>query len=337
MTTQAFSKRLGVLTPEQFQAALSRFELGDFVKAEPVSQGLFGQNVFVTSTKGEYVLRGAPHYPWQFPKEQFGATLLHEKTQVPVAYPYLLDALADIFGWSYLLMPRKAGVSATDSCLTQTERLSVARALGQNLAAMHALTWPESGTYDLASNTIASFAEGFTAWFLADVRRLLCAAEKNGGTGREDSVWIVKMLREKESALAAEFEPCFVMNDYNPNNVVVQRRQGEWRVSGLFDLMEYYFGNGEADLMRLTAVYLAEGGTLGARLARAFITAYLEQRPASADFEERFELFMLRDRLIVWQYGTRPEVKWFSKGETFRHYAEPYLKSHSLLGPSQIP
>src|SRR5215216_5853473 len=117
-TGQVYSQRLGVLTPHQFQAALARFELGDFVEATPVSGGLFGQNVFVTSTQGHYVLRGMPHYPWQFPKERFGAALLHERTQVPVAYPYLLDASTDIFGWSYLLMPRLQGIRPADNQLT---------------------------------------------------------------------------------------------------------------------------------------------------------------------------------------------------------------------------
>jgi hypothetical protein len=71
-TGRVYSQRLGALTPQQFQAALTRFGLGTFVEATPVSQGLFGQNVFVQSSQGAYVLRGAPHYPWQFPKERFG-------------------------------------------------------------------------------------------------------------------------------------------------------------------------------------------------------------------------------------------------------------------------
>jgi len=169
----AYSQRLGVLAPDQFQAALARFELGDFVEATPVSGGLFGQNVFVTSTQGQYVLRGMPHYPWQFPKERFGAALLHERTQVPVAYPYLLDTSTDIFGWNYLLMPRMPGVAPADDQLTDADQVGIARALGRNLAQMHGLTWPFAGEYDLTSNTIQPFGEGYRQWLSADVRRWL--------------------------------------------------------------------------------------------------------------------------------------------------------------------
>lgn len=69
--------RLGTLTSDQLQRALDRFGLGRLLSAAPVPFGLFGQNVFVTSSAGDYVLRGCPHYDWQFPSEQFFARLLH--------------------------------------------------------------------------------------------------------------------------------------------------------------------------------------------------------------------------------------------------------------------
>ncbi len=91
-----YSKRLGVIADEQFQAALARFDLGEFLSAAPIPFGNFGQNVFVTSTKGEYVLRGMPHFPWQFPTEQFYTNLLHERTHVPVPWPCMIDPVAKL-------------------------------------------------------------------------------------------------------------------------------------------------------------------------------------------------------------------------------------------------
>jgi hygromycin-B 7''-O-kinase len=334
---QVYSQRLGALTPQQFQAALTRFGLGTFVSATPVSQGLFGQNVFVGSSQGQYVLRGAPHYPWQFPKERFGATLIHERTPVPVAHPYLLDSATDIFGWPYLLMPRLHGSSPADPDLANSERLAIAQAFGRNLAHLHQLTWPVAGRYDLASGSIQPFGEGFARWIVADIRQWLAAAGANGAaTTTGDVMWIEQAIDEAQTALAVAFQPCFVMNDYNPGNLLVNWSDGAWQVSGLFDLMEYYFGDREADLMRLVAVYLAQGQPLGVRLAHAFASTYLAQKPARPGFAERYALYMLRDRLIVWEYGTRPGNTWFAQGQSFRDYAEPFTLSWRVVVPASI-
>src|SRR6266496_1680075 len=106
MDRHKYSSRLGNLSDDQLQAALDRFSLGRFVRAEPIPFGLFGQNLFLTSTTGDYVLRGVPHYDWQFPTEQFFAEQLHQKTRVPVPYPYRLESATDIFGSAFILMPR---------------------------------------------------------------------------------------------------------------------------------------------------------------------------------------------------------------------------------------
>jgi aminoglycoside phosphotransferase (APT) family kinase protein len=326
-----YSRRLGILTPGQFQAALTRFELGDFVAAEPVSRGLFGQNVFVTSIRARYVLRGVPHYDWQFPKERFGARLLHSRTCVPVAHPYLLDETSDIFGWPYLIMPRLPGISPPDEQLGDGDRLAIARALGHNLAEVHALVWPFAGGYDLATDTVQPFAEGYEQWLAADVRAWLERARGHGATTPGPPAWVERLLHEARPALAEPFEPCCVLNDYNPGNVLVDNDGGAWRVTGLFDLMEYYFGDGEADLMRLIATYLDCGRAIDAQLAHAFGSAYLERRPPRPGFAARYRLFMARDRLIAWEFGTRPGMNWFAAGQSFRSYAEPYVASWRLF------
>src|SRR5581483_3214576 len=133
-----YSHRLGNITDEQFQKALDRFKLGKFIKAEAIPFGNFGQNVFVTSTQGEFVLRGVPHYTWQFKNEVFMVNLLHEKTSVPVPYPYLFDESEDIFGWSYVIMPRLKGRQfdqPMESRLPQVDREGIATALAESLAA----------------------------------------------------------------------------------------------------------------------------------------------------------------------------------------------------------
>jgi hygromycin-B 7''-O-kinase len=109
-----YSKRLGEISDAQIQAALNHFHLGEFVRAEPVPFGLFGQNIFVTSTSGQFVLRGAPHAPSQFPIEQHCSDELRRRTKVPVPWPYLIDESSAIFGWSYAIMPRMPGINVDD-------------------------------------------------------------------------------------------------------------------------------------------------------------------------------------------------------------------------------
>jgi hygromycin-B 7''-O-kinase len=95
------SKRLGPIGHDQLSRTLARFDLGDLLKVEPVPFGLFGQNLFITSSVGEFVFRGAPLGPPQFPTERFFTRLLHERTSVPVPWPYQIDDSCDFFPWSY--------------------------------------------------------------------------------------------------------------------------------------------------------------------------------------------------------------------------------------------
>src|SRR5258706_5023503 len=136
MTIREYSQRLGNISDEQLQAALSYFELGEFLSAEPIPFGLFGQNLFVTSTIGEFVLRGVPHYDWQFPTEKFFTELLHIKTRVPVPYPYRFNPSPEIFGWAFVIMPKMPGSQLADSQVTARLSMDERRGIAKVLAAM---------------------------------------------------------------------------------------------------------------------------------------------------------------------------------------------------------
>jgi hygromycin-B 7''-O-kinase len=330
MAAKEYSRRLGSIDDEQFRSALERLSLGEFVRAEPVAGGLFGQNVFVTSTIGEYVLRGAPHYDWQLPGERFFARLLHERTRAPVPWPYLLDPNDDIFDWSYAVMPRMPGLQLSDRAaaegLTSGERLGMARSMGENLALMHALNWPHPGHYDLATDTIAPLEESWAEWVAAEARQWLALARRHSDrTTDADTVWVEDLLRSSSyEALGEPFEPRFVMHDYGEHNVAFEHTDGLWRVSGVFDLMEAFFGDSEMDLSRQTALYLKEDP----ELARVFLRTYLGLVPIRAGFQERFPAYMLLDRLVVWEYAQRQRNEpWWDERLTLRKWAEPYTAS----------
>jgi hygromycin-B 7''-O-kinase len=182
MVARKYSLRLGLIEDGQFRPALDRLGLGKLVRAEPVAGGLFGQNLFVTTTIGEFVLRGAPHYYWQLPAERFFARVLHEHTRTPVPWPYILDPDEDIFGWSYALMPRMPGLKPSHITaeveLTKDQRLQMARAMGENFALMHVLNWPRPGRYELATDTIVPLEESWAEWLAAEARRWLALAPR---------------------------------------------------------------------------------------------------------------------------------------------------------------
>jgi aminoglycoside phosphotransferase (APT) family kinase protein len=325
IVTRKYSERLGTLSDAQLQAALDRFQLGQLVRAEPISAGNFGQNLFLTSTTGEYVLRGAPFYPHQFPQERFFTRQLYEWTHAPVPWPYLRDPSDAIFGWSYVIMPRMPGMQLSDpevrAGLSGADRLVIARAMGETLAEMHRLTWPTPGTYDLASDTIQPFETNYAGWAISLIRECIEAAiPLSDRTTDADVAWVEAVIARNRPALDVPFRPCFVNMDYKEENVVVQRVGPTWRVSGVFDYMDAHFGDGELDLARCVAVY----SEADVALARAFVRTYTHLRPLRPGFAGRFQVYMLVERLLCWQFGQRHGV-WWQPDLTLREWVEPYV------------
>jgi aminoglycoside phosphotransferase (APT) family kinase protein len=324
-TARKYSEALGVLTDAQLEAALDRFGLGTLLGAEPAQTGLFGRNIFLSTTQGEFVLRGAPWDPRQYAKEAFFSRLVHERTDVPAPWPYLIDASTDIFGWMYAIMPRLHGIDVGNpdvrKKLSAGDRLGLARAMGEALARLHALTWPHYGEYDPDAGTIVPIETSFAEWSVAKAHDWLARCRAASEATTEDDVsWVEEVLDAGRGALAIEPEaPTFAFRDYKENNVVAMRTDGRWRVTGVFDLGEAYFGDGEADFSRSIAFYMREDETL----ARAFLAGYRARRDLRQGWEDRFPVYMLMDRLIIWQYGQRNGL-WFEEGASFRSWAEPY-------------
>lgn len=322
-----YSKRLGEISDEQLQKALDKFDLGKFIKAEPIAFGNFGQNLFLTSSKGEFVLRGKPHYPWQFKSEQFTADLFHQKTKVPVPWPYLVEEDVSIFGWSYCIMARLKGLQLKDKTvyekLTTNDKTEVAIALGNNLAEMQKLTWEYSGKYDLERNTIKPFDKKWEQWVIDFTNDLVLKSIKHGGkTPKEDVEWINQIINDGKEALQIPFVPTFVMHDYQIGNIVVDKVNGKWQVTGLFDLMENYFGDGESDLSRVFVAYSEENE----ELAYMFLNSYLSKTKVRPDFEKRWSIYMIMDRLVIWEWAQRNGKCWWNPEFTFRQWVEKWTK-----------
>lgn len=324
--TREYSQRLGVLTAAQLQAALDRFDLGTLMEAQPAPGGLFGQNVLLTSTAGEYVLRGAPHYDGQFEKERYFSCMVHERTEANAPWPFLIERSADVFGWSYALMPRLPGEHlsgpAFQLALSPEDRIGLARAIGEHLGQLQTGAWDAPGEYDYDADQLAPLRLPYADWFVADVRSWLARCLLGPGQMTPVDVdWIESVIAAARGALALPFVPAIVHTDYTEGNVVAERTGDGWRVTGVFDLGDAYVGDGEYDLARLACWY----GRMSPEILRTFVDGYAVRHPLREGFDLRMPLYVLRDRLILWEYGQRNKI-WFKEEMSFRAWAEPFTQ-----------
>jgi Ser/Thr protein kinase RdoA (MazF antagonist) len=234
-----------------------------------------------------------------------------------------------------------------------TDKLGIAEVLGENLARMQQLTWPIVGRYSAGSDAVeplelvselawpfspepdaqlASMQRTFVTYgerVKANLRHQILLARKcNAATTTfEDIAWVEERIAEAQDALDEPFEPCLVMEDYKEGNLVVTQHEGRWRVSGVFDLMQCHFGDGEADLSRPIGEYLNEEPSLAA----AFFAAYRRSRPLRPGFALRYPIYMLLDRAILWAFFQGNGWRWWPEQWTFRDWASQYLSPAAIF------
>ena len=230
--TREYSKRLGVLTGAQLQAALDQFDLGRLLSATPAPGGFSGQNVFLTTTRGEFVLRGCPHYDWQFKRERFFSRVIHEETDVPTAWPYLIEPSEDIFSWSFAIMPRLSGIRSASPEVegghSGAAGTATANALGAGLARLHRATRPEPAVYDPAIDALRprSGEPGplpmWSWWgFQKSTPEFLAECVRSGVVSANDGSWAQAIVDLNSQALKVPFTPTLVHHDYKQANVVL--------------------------------------------------------------------------------------------------------------------
>ena len=318
--------------------AVRKAGLGEFVSAAPTTGGLFGQNVFLTTTRGDYVFRGAPHWhgggpndAWQFPKERLYADLLHARTTAPVAWPQQLNDSCQDFPWPYLITPRLPGLCLQDPAarkgLTREDFIEVARAMGGALADLQALTWDFAGDFDPDLQALAPYPGGYTAHLAREIHCTAEATRPNGPLAAQDEQWLAALI-QADTAVARGPDTSFVHNDYTLGNVLFKRTSEGWRVSGVIDLMTSCFGDPAADLVRQSCAWIdvAPDG------AATFLTAYRQAGGCAAPSPARLAAVAVYERLMIWGYFTRPDVaEPRLMGRTFRAWAEPYLQQLAAL------
>ena len=341
-----YSTRLGAISDTQFAAAADRAGVGRFLRAAPTTSGLFGQNVFITTTEGEFVLRGAPHWvdlgdsgPWkwepndryQFMKEALFARLLHEKTDAPVPWPYLLVEDTEIFGWPYIIMVRMPGDCLDErsilKSLSPDQRHEVAQSLGDVLARQQRLEWSFAGDIDPNTYELTPYRGGYLAQTARQTLRFAENSRSSGTLTRGDDAWVERIIAAASNHREAG-HAVYLHGDFKLGNLCVMERGGSWEVSGIFDLHTSHFGDGEADLSRLLCSYVDTDKSLAA----VFLDSYRAGRPLREGFALRMPLDLINERLKIWEYFRRPDVDaaWL-RGKTFQSWVQPYIDRFAEL------
>ena len=346
MSARVYSERLGAIDDAQFAAAAARLGLGAFVAAEPIATGLFGQNVFLTTTTGAYVLRGAPHWvpvkgddgevQWkpddrvQFAKEAFFIGETHAHTAAPVPWPCRHDTASDIFGWPYLVMPRMPGACFNERsirmALPPRARREVAESMGATLAQLQRLAAPAAGDFDVDIGAVAPQPDGHRGHVIAWIGDIARGEEARRVLAEADLDWMAQLAG---GAMPLPARPVtFAHGDYKLDNMTVAERDGAWRVSGLFDFHTARFGDSAHDLIRPACAYL----DTEPELARVLVEAWRSAGGDDTGLAPWLPLYVASERVSIWCGFVRAEARpdW-SVGHTFRSWSERYLERLSTL------
>ncbi|MDR9855382.1 phosphotransferase [Paenibacillus sp. VCA1] len=329
MTTKIFfsSNSLGSIAAGQIQSMLDRFHLGELISSERTAEGVMKQTMFIASTAGEYVLKGNPVYEGQWVEEKFFVEGLHEISGVPVPIPYIIDEQNDIFGWSYALMPRLPGMHFNNpeiqTALSDADQMRIASCLAETLNQFHLWKAERFGEYDPVHRCIRPFMDNYGNWLYGTIKFWLDDAQKYSVIRAEDQRWVDHVLKESEHFFRSLSNPTFVMGDFKPENVLMERCANDWRVSGVIDFTTSYFGDGIADLSKIALHYLDLGQE---DLAKRFISDYMNLTNASTPEIHRLKVHLLHQRVLDWGCAYATDSVTWNKRFSFAEWADRFVQ-----------
>ena len=320
-----YSERLGVIDGTQLDEACARFDLGSVEDAAPASSGLWGQNILLTTTEGEFVLRGNPEPPHQLRKERAVAEALFERSSLAVPWPYLVDDDTDLFGWTYALMPllpgRSGAVLWTEA--DDRARVELAAAHGDALARLHQTTFPAAGPYEPDHDRFVP--ADYRTWTLERIDSLRGLCRAVDALTSADERFIDALVESSASALEEPFDPVVVHHDFSLANLTYTQAAGRgYSAAGVFDFGEAHIGDGDEDLVRFLFRREREQ-------RHAFVETYRRARPARPGATDRVALYGLADLLFMWNVSHRV-TNWFADSQ-FVDVAVPVIENAQAASP----
>jgi aminoglycoside phosphotransferase (APT) family kinase protein len=315
------ARRLGEVSALAIQRALDRFDLGTLEGIEPVPGGHLGQNVFLTTATGAYVLRGNPFRPGQFRTEGFFARLIAEHTSLTTPLPWHHDPSQDIFGWEYVLAPRLRGVASHDPAMPvdPNRGREIAFAQGVALTDLQRDAFPEPAVLGSRFDRLIPMPNGYRAWafHLLDALR-----DRTPDLSRDDRRRIARIVETMNEEQIEVFRPVICHADFHNANLALERIDGRWSVTGIIDLTSCHIGHPESDLARQWRMYAG----WNPEFASAFLDGYRSRQPLERGWQTRLRFFVMYDCLKYWGFGKRRGDATWDPEWLFTDYLDAHLR-----------
>ncbi|HVZ41690.1 MAG TPA: phosphotransferase [Candidatus Kapabacteria bacterium] len=221
--------------------------------------------------------------------------------RLPVETPALQTA-GELDGWPYIVMSRLEGVPLEDVWMHIPEagRLDLMFEIGELIARLQALP----------AGDLTALEPEWHGFIAAQMER--CAARHERlRLPRHLLAGLERYLDRNAPLLPGSFIPTILTGEYTPENLLVQDRNGRWRLTGLIDFGDVMTGFGEYDLIGPGAFLCAGRQARLARLldgygiAAAERSEHLRSRLMLMHLLHRYSNFDAQLRLDGWKNRAR--------------------------------
>lgn len=319
------SNRLGEVTNSQLQLMLDKYDLGKLLTSSKTEHGAMGQTLFVTSTKGNFVLKGNPLYQGQLVEEKFFIDNIDKRTNVKVPKLYIIDDSDDIFGWNYAIIQRLEGkhlnTKELNDNLREEEKLNIAESIGKTLLSFHHWKVNVFGELDTVRLKISPFEKNYTKWLFSRIMYWLEDAKRFSNITYEDIEWAKSLLTESEESFNHFCSPTFVMGDFKPGNFLINKDRSGWEISGVFDFTNAYFADPVSDLIKMITYYIDKKEIA---IAKHLMDVYFNDFPVKENAKKRLKVHMLHQRVLDWGNAKATNTVTWEDGLSFSLWVKEY-------------
>lgn len=278
----------------------------DLLRVERPDTGISSTVLFLTTTRGEVVLRIAAD-AWKIEKE---ATLFSHMRSLGVPVPEILhlDTSRRIAPFTWSLATRLAGVpfSTVHASLDDDTKTRIYHPLGDALGKLHATTFTQFGdsvggtdglrvgpARELDTGQPAPRLGPFATWRQMHDEIVRSRLHLMRDSPFKDLVPAIEAWFEThDDLLDGKIVPRLLHMDLHQGNILIE----DGDISGILDIEESIVGHNEYDLMRTELAHFRGGNP---RSADAFMRSYRELVTLDAGYEERRQFYDL-SRSLTW-------------------------------------